>query len=160
MTKHRPQWRLIKAHRNYSVEQAAEALKVAPGTVRRWLKTGLPDLADQKSTLILGSALKAFGASRKREKQTCLPHECFCVRCRAPRSPALGMADFVPESPTGSFLRALCCECGTIMQKPIAKASLKALGAILDISICQASADLNECPKPRLNVHSEQEQRP
>jgi Homeodomain-like domain len=160
MAKHRPQWRRIKMHRSYSVEQAAETLKVTTSTVRRWLKTGLPHLIDQKPTLILGRELKTFGASRKGKKQKCLAHECYCFRCRAPRSPALCMADYVPISPTGGNLRAICGECETIMHKRIGKAALKPLGAILDISICQASADLIESAKPCPNDHLQEESRP
>ncbi len=160
MAKHRPQWRRVKISRSYSVEQAADTLKVSTGTVRRWLKTGLSHLADQKPVLILGKELKAFGVSRKGKKQKCLPHECYCFRCRAPRSPALDIADYVPFSPSGGNLRAICRECETIMHKRISKAALEPLGAILGIAICQASERLIESAKPCPNDHLQEESRP
>jgi DeoR/GlpR family transcriptional regulator of sugar metabolism len=38
----RPTGQRIKIHRSYDVTEAARALGVAKGTVRRWLKDGLP----------------------------------------------------------------------------------------------------------------------
>jgi DNA-directed RNA polymerase specialized sigma24 family protein len=38
----RPTGQRIKTHRSYDVTEAARALGVAKGTVRRWLKDGLP----------------------------------------------------------------------------------------------------------------------
>ena len=42
MGRRRPNWRRIKLHRNYTVEEAADALGKHPHTVRGWLKEGLP----------------------------------------------------------------------------------------------------------------------
>jgi hypothetical protein len=151
MAKHRPQWRLIKIHRNYTVDEAARALNVAKGTVRRWLKDGLTHLNDQKPALILGRDLKAFGASRTNKKQECLLHECYCFKCRKPRAPALDMAEYVPLSARGGNLRAFCSHCETIMHKGIAKSALAALEAVLEVSICQASERLPDIPKPSPN---------
>lgn len=148
MAKHRPQWRLIKIHRNYTVDETARTLNVAKGTVRRWIKSGLPHLSDQKPALILGRDLKVFGTSRAKTKQKCLLHECFCFKCHKPRAPALNMVEYVPLSATGGNLRAFCSVCETIMHKGIAKSALAALGAVLDVSICQASERLPDIPKP------------
>ena len=47
----------VKLHWNYSVEEAARATGNCKGTVRRWLKDGLPAITDQKPLLILGGDL-------------------------------------------------------------------------------------------------------
>jgi hypothetical protein len=151
MAKHRPKWRRVKIHRNYTVDEAARTLNVAKGTVRRWLKDGLPHLNDQKPALILGRDLKAFGASRTLTKQKCQLHECYCFKCCKPRAPALNMAEYVPLSATGGNLRTFCSVCETIMHKGIAKSALAALDAILEVSICQASERLSDISNPPAN---------
>ena len=78
----RPNWRGIKIHRNYEVGEAARDLRVCKGTVRRWIKSGLPTLTDRKPMLILGEDLIAFHKARTGKRQTCQPNECYCVKCR------------------------------------------------------------------------------
>ena len=43
MSRH-PNYRLVKIHRNYTVEEIACLLSVHKNTVRNWFKTGLPPL--------------------------------------------------------------------------------------------------------------------
>ena len=143
---HRPSW------------LSAPAIMVVAehkGTVRRWLKGGLPAISDRKPILILGGDLSDFLKARARPKTKCGPAECFCFKCRAPRPPAAGMADFIPLTPTGGNLRALCDTCGTLMHRHVSSAQLEALKAVLDVSIMEASADIRERPSPRLNDHLE-----
>ena len=144
MAKHRPQWQRIKVHRNYTVDETARALGIAKGTVRRWLKGGeLPYLNDQKPALILGTSLKAFGKSRAKPKIKCKLHEFYCFKCRAPKTAAGKMVDFVQRSPKTGNLKAIC-ECGTIMNKHVSNARLQALAAVFDIAMRQADEHLGE----------------
>ncbi len=143
---YRPKWHRIKVHRSYTVDEAARGLGIAKGTVRRWLKDGaLPYLNDQKPALILGVALRAFGQNRTKSKIKCKPHEFYCFKCRVPKLAAGNMADFVQRSPKSGNLKAIC-ECGTIMNKNVSKATLQTLQTILDITICQAPEHLVEKP--------------
>ena len=142
MAKHRPKWHRIKGHRSYTVDELAHGLGIAKGTVRRWLKYGeLPYLNDQKPALILGMSLKAFEQNRTKSKIKCKPYEFYCFKCRVPKSAAGNMADFVQRSPKSGNLKAIC-ECGTILNKHVSKASLPALATILDIAIRQAPEHL------------------
>ena len=142
MAKHRPKWHRIKVHRSYTVEEAARELGVSKGTVRRWMKDGeLPYLNDQKPALILGVSLKAFGQNRTKSKVKCKPHEFYCFKCRTPKAGAGSMADFVQRSPKSGNLKAIC-ECGTIMNKNVSKATLQSLEAILAIVMHQAPEHL------------------
>ena len=146
MAKHRPKWHRIKVHRSYTVDEAARALGIAKGTVRRWLKDGeLPYLSDQKPVLILGASLKAFGQSRNTPKVKCKPYELYCFKCRAPSAPAGNMAEYHPRTPKSGNLKAIC-GCGTIMNKNVSKTTLQALEAVLDITIYQAPEHLVEKP--------------
>ena len=95
MKKRHPNHRLVKIHRSYTVEEIARLFGIHKNTVRHWVKEGLATIDDKRPMLILGHVLAAFlQARRVKNKQTCKPGELYCVRCRAPRSPAGNMADY------------------------------------------------------------------
>ena len=52
-------WRKVKKHRSYTVDEVARLLSVHKGTVRRWTKNGLKVLDDQRPLLILALTLSA-----------------------------------------------------------------------------------------------------
>jgi excisionase family DNA binding protein len=143
--------RSIKIHRNYTVEEAARTTGCAKGTIRRWIKSGaLPAIADRKPNLILGGDLFDYLKARASSGPKLRLNECYCLKCRAPREPALGMADYVPLTPTTGNLRALCGICSTVMHKAVA---LAALAGILDVTVQQASKHITDTAKPSLNDH-------
>jgi hypothetical protein len=123
----RPDWRGIKSHRSYTVEEAARGIGVAKGTVRRWIKQGLPSITDKKPALVLGADLIEFHRLQKKPKQSCLPHECYCVKCRKPRSPAGGMAEYVPLTATSGNLRAICPDCLKLMYRRVANRNVSTI---------------------------------
>ena len=57
-----PNPRLVKIHRNYSVEDIARLFDVHKNTVRSWLKQGLAAIDDRRPTLILGREQKLMEA--------------------------------------------------------------------------------------------------
>lgn len=142
--KHRPNLRAVKRHRNYTAEEAARTLGVCKGTVRRWLKAGLPALTDRKPALILGEDLTDWLKARKAPPQRCAPGECYCVKCRAPRKAAEGMAEFVPLNATSGNLRAICGTCGSLMHRRVSNAQLEAFSAFLDVTAAQAPPDIKK----------------
>ena len=86
MKRRHPNYRLVKIHRNYTVEEIAKLFDIHKNTVRQWIKEGLETINDKRPMLILGPVLMAFlQARRLKNKQTCKPGELYCVRCRAPR---------------------------------------------------------------------------
>lgn len=141
----RANWRLVKRHRSYTVGETAKLLRVAKGTVRRWLKAGLPSLQDQRPLLVLGDALVAFLKGRKPAKQRCRPCECYCFRCRAPRRPAFDEIEYWPVNATGGRISALCAECTTVMSKRVSRAAVELLEAELLVTIRQADERLSKC---------------
>ena len=153
----RPNGRRIKSHRSYDVAEAARALGVAKGTVRRWLKEGLPCLKDQRPVLILGQDLKAYLDGRRKSKQTCQIDECFCMSCKAPRRPAFDEVEFHPLTATGGNLRALCEHCATVMHKRVSIGGLNALKAILTVTDVQAETRLTDGNSPCTNGHLRKE---
>ena len=95
MAKRRPNHRLVKIHRTYTVEEVASLFGVHRNTVRAWVKRGLPTIDRTRPMLIHGADLAAFlHARRVKNKQTCQPGELYCVRCRVPRTPAGDRAEY------------------------------------------------------------------
>ena len=154
MARHRrARWRSVKRHYNLTVEEAAMTLGVHKGTVRRWIKSGLPALTDRKPLLILGDDLIDWLKSQRKERQTCGLGELYCMKCRAPRKAADATAELCPSPNGGGNLRAHCSECGTLMHRRISAGQIDQLRPHLSIALMQADMDIKECPAPSVNVH-------
>ena len=105
MKRRHPNHRLVKIHRSYTVEEIAKLFGIHKNTVRHWVKEGLATVDDKRPMLILGHVLIAFlQARRVKNKQTCKPGELYCVRCRAPKSPAGDMAEYSPSRRSSATL--------------------------------------------------------
>lgn len=153
MARYRAKRRAIKKHRNYTMDEAARVLGVAKGTIRRWIKDGLPAIDDHKPFLIIGRDLIDYLESKTPPKQKCQLHQCYCLSCRAPRDPAFGEVEYLPVGPCSGNLRALCAVCTTVMHKRIGTGKLEALKAIVSVSTPQAEQPLGDSHRPSLNEH-------
>tara|TARA_R110000744_G_scaffold185949_3_gene305341 strand:- start:405 stop:887 length:483 start_codon:yes stop_codon:yes gene_type:complete len=157
MASRRPNRRAIKQHFNYTTEEAARTLGISKGTVRRWLKDGLPYIADQRPFLILGADLREFLNNRKKPKQKCELHQCFCFRCQEPKAAAGGMIDYSPRTVLRGHISANCEDCGTIMHKAFSAAKLPLLERQAEVSFPQGQSRLSDMTKPRGNDHFNKE---
>ncbi|MES0096396.1 helix-turn-helix domain-containing protein [Mesorhizobium sp. M0019] len=153
MGNRRPSMRGVKMHRNYTVEETARATGACKGTVRRWLKHGLPAMTDQKPALILGGDLIDFLKRRTQPRQVCRPHECYCFSCRQPKAPAFAAVEFLPLTRSSGNLRALCESCSTVMHKRVATAKLDHLVTLVDVTVMQGRERLADSRQPCLNDH-------
>src|SRR5262245_10812472 len=123
MARRRPNHRLIKIHRSYTAVGVAGALKVHRNTVREWIKRGLPTCDAQRPVLILGSDLVPFlKAQRSKNKRPCAPGEIYCVRCRVPRNPAGGLAEYRPMTATLGDLVGICPTCDAVIYRRVNRA--------------------------------------
>lgn len=147
----RPSGRTIRKHRNYTVDEAARALRVAKVTVRRWLKAGLPAVTERRPTLIVGGDLIAFLASTRPKKHSCAIHQAYCFSCRAPRGPALGEVEISTLRGTTAHLFAMCEVCGTGMYKAVSLAQIIQLKAHATVSIGPGVERIGEHRHPLLN---------
>ena len=68
MKKRHPNHRLVKIHRNYTVEEIAGLFGIHKNTVREWVKTGLATSDNKRPMLILGQDLKAYLQARRIKK--------------------------------------------------------------------------------------------
>lgn len=144
--------RLVKLHYSYTVEGAGHLLGTHKNTVRNWLRTGLEAIDASRPTMIQGRVLRAYLEGRRAAaKRPCGPGRLYCLKCREPRAPALGMVDFVELAAGTGNLRAMCAECGTIMHRRAKAASIAAIMPGLDIQTAQGGPRISECSNPSLN---------
>lgn len=153
----RKSWRAIKRHRSYNVYEASRTLGRSKGTIRRWIKDGLPALEDERPMLIMGQDLIDFLKQNSKPAQKCAPHECYCFKCKAPRAPAFDALEYWPSGPNNGQLRALCAVCTTIMHKAASQAVLRRIGSQYAVAVQRADARLNNSAAHPLNDHLEED---
>lgn len=154
MAAHRPDRRRVKIHRNYTVDQVASLLDIAKGTVRRWLKNGLPSVDSQRPTLVRGYDLRDFLSAKAKPKHPCPPGYCYCVKCKAAKVPAGAMAEFVVLTPTTGNLRAICPTCGTWMHRQTSTQQLEQFRGQIDVTYVERIPSLRELAYPSTNDDS------
>lgn len=115
----------IKAHRCYTIKEAAECTGVTPQTVRRWVKGGLRIMVSQRPFLILGADLKAFLKQDQKKPSSALPDGHFyCLSCREKGPPALAMTEYEALSPKHGMLRGFCGNCEGPVARIVSKSHL------------------------------------
>jgi Helix-turn-helix domain len=149
--------RLVKIHRNYTVEEIAQLFGAHRNTVRRWVKQGLQTTDDKRPMLILGSDLRNFlQARRSKNKQKCQPGEIYCVRCRTPRRPAGDMAEYQTATTGPGNLVGICPDCECMMYRRVNVSKLEEVCATLEITMTRALPHIGE--SIQLSVNSDLKQ--
>jgi hypothetical protein len=152
MNKRHPNHRLVKIHRNYTVEEIAGLFGIHKNTVREWVKAGLATSDDKRPMLILGKDLKAYLQARRiKNKQPCKPGEIYCVCCRAPKFPAENMAQYAPVTENFGNLTAFCPDCESFINQRISFARLGQVCGKLEVSFPKGIEHIVEKTKPTVN---------
>ncbi len=152
MRKHQANYRRVKIHRSYTVEEVARLFGNHKNTVRAWVKAGLPTADRKRPTLILGRDLATFLQSRRAgRKQPCQLGEMYCVRCRAPKTPAANMVEFKPVTEKIGNLIAICPDCDSIMNRCVSMAKLGSVQGKMEITFPQALPHIGETFGPTVN---------
>lgn len=128
-----PRLNRIKSLHPYTINEAAEVSGVSPRTIRNWAANGLRLMQDDRPALVRGDDLIAYIKGQRKQRKQSLPLDRFyCLRCRAPRATAGGLAECVQHG--GRFtLFAICEVCETILRKPVSRTDLPKLRRELDI---------------------------
>lgn len=143
----------VKMHFSYTVEDIARLLGIHKNTVRAWLRSGLEAIDSSRPTMVQGRVLRAFLKScQGRRKQKCPPGTFFCLKCRAPKAPALAMVDFIPLVPTFGNLRALCETCGTILHRHVSTDRIATVMPGITIQFMQPDSRIKEFASPACTV--------
>ena len=154
--RHRASPRLVKIHRSYTVEEAADLFSVHKNTIRAWIKVGLPVIDRKRPTVIHGLALRDFLSLRRtKNRQACQAGQIYCVRCRAPKQPAGDMAEYLPISATSGNLRGICPDCEALIHRRV---NLERIGLIqghLDVTIPVAESHIRGRAAPSVNSDSD-----
>ena len=142
----RADYRRIKSHRCYTIEEAAAVARVSISTIRLWIRQGLTVIKNGRPFIIRGCDLKDF--IRKRHivsKRPCGLGEMFCFKCRAPQKPGGGMAEFVTSgNGRAGMLRALCEACTTVMNQRAGDRKRREFERLYAVEVLQGEDTLKE----------------
>lgn len=148
----------VKSHFSYTADELATCLDMHKNTVRNWRRNGLEPIDDQRPSLFQGATVREFLKSqRASRKRPCAPGTLYCLSCREPRRPALGMVDYQPMRPDSGNLRAICEVCETVMHRRIRFTDLGRQMPGCEVQITQGPSSLNGQASPSLNCDSEKE---
>ena len=152
MGKRLKNYRLVKIHRNYTVEDVSRLLSVHKNTVRGWIKQGLPIIDDKRPKLILGRDLSAFlQARRVKNKRPCKPNQMYCLPCRSPKIPAGNMVDYQPVTESLGNLYGICPDCETGMNRRTSLTKLVQIQEVLDITFPEGLQHIVDSKQPTVN---------
>lgn len=147
-----PNHRLVKINRTYDVGEAARMLRVHKNTVRQWIKQGLATVDSRRPTLLRGSDLVDFLAKRRSaNKRPCRLGEMYCLRCRAPKTPANGTVVLQRLGGTRGNLGGQCPTCGLRLNRRVNLAGAAAIQAKSTTSVPQPQSRLDGCVRPSVN---------
>jgi len=152
MPKRHPNYRLVKIHRNYTVEDVANLFGVHKNTVRRWINGGLETLDQRRPLLVHGIELAAYlQARRVKNKRPCQSGEIYCVRCRAPKRPAGNLVDYLPITVSQGNLSGICPNCDAMIYRRASLAKLPEIQGNLDITFPEAERRISELDSSTVN---------
>ena len=77
----------------------------------------------------------------------------YCLNCRKPRTPALGMVDYEPFTPSRGTLVGMCPECKSLMRRLASRSQLEVLGQAFTITVRQPQETLEDTATPNPNCH-------
>lgn len=146
MGKQRPNPRLAKMHRNYTVDEIARLYGIHRNTVRAWLKRGLQTVDDRRPLLVLGRHLGEFlEARRELKRRPSGPGFIYCLRCREPRRPAGGAVRYEPLTPNLGNLVGVCAECGAGLYRRVNRARIGLALGNLQVMPALGLEHIDEC---------------
>lgn len=133
--------RRVKIHEVYTAGEVAIRLGRTARTVRRWItEHGLPAATDQRPWLIDGADLKRFLDRRDQDRKVALlAHEFLCLPCHAAREPALGLVEYLADTPSMGRLSAFCPVCERQMFRAINRSDRDRIMAIFEGSVARAA---------------------
>lgn len=148
----------VKQHRSYSVDELASCLGVHKNTVHHWRQKGLEPIDRGRPILFQGSVVRTFLTVRNSSRKCpCPPGTFYCVRCRAPRAPAMRMVDYMSARSGNGNLRAFCECCEVIMHRRVREAEIATVMPNCTIQFAEGHPSLSGRAAPSLNCEFERQ---
>jgi hypothetical protein len=148
----------VKTHYSYTARELADCVGVHKNTVRNWRREGLEPVDKGRPVLFQGATVRAFLLERNEaRKQPCPPGTLYCLRCRQPRAPALGMVDYLPMTSTSGNLRAICETCEAMMHQRVRKDRIAAVVPGCTDQMGEGQPSLSGKAHPSLNCDLDKE---
>lgn len=158
MAKRRVNPNVVKLNRTYDASQLAACCGVHKNTVLNWRGAGLEPIDSSKPIVFHGSVVREFLKKRNaNRKQPCGPGKLYCLRCREPRPPALGLVEYVTLTPKTGNLKAFCGTCETVMHRKVRRADLAAAMPETDVQFAERSLRLIGSSSLSLNCDPERQ---
>jgi len=148
----------VKQHRSYAVPDLAKCLDVHKNTIRNWQRDGLEPVDNSRPILFHGATVRDFLIRRnKARKRPCPQGKMYCLSCRDPRTPARGLLEYLPMTPTTGNLRALCECCGTRMHRRVRKVEIAQIMAGYAVQMAEGHTSIIGKRDPAPNCDLDQE---
>jgi hypothetical protein len=144
--------RRVKLHHSYTISELSARIGAHKHTICRWIAAGLQTTDAKRPLLVHGADFRAFLKAREPIKQPCQLGEFYCFRCRAPRRPALNMADYHPRTPLKGQLSGICSGCEQMIYRATTLAKLGQIGRHLDIAFPKAQQRIDDSASVFLNA--------
>jgi hypothetical protein len=144
--------RRVKLHHSYTISELSALVGAHKHTIGRWIAAGLKTTDARRPFLVHGADLRAFMKAREPIKQPCKLGEFYCFRCRAPRRPALNMADYRPRTPLRGQLSGICSGCGRMIYRATTLAKLGQIRRELDVAFPKAQQRIDDSASAFSNV--------
>lgn len=142
----------VKLHYSYTIGELAACFGVHKNTIRNWQRQGLKPIDDNRPILFQGGSVREFVTERnKQRKQPCPIGTLYCLRCRAPRRPALDMVDYIPLKAGSGNLKAICAGCESFMYRRIRLSDLARLMPDCAVQMMEREPSLGGSHEPSLN---------
>src|SRR5580658_8486719 len=147
--------RRVKIHHSYTISELSTLIGAHKHTIGRWIAAGLKTTDARRPLLIPGADFRAFMKARAPIKQRCQPGELYCFGCRAPRRPALDMADYHPRTALRGLLSGICA-CGRMIYRATTLAKLDQIRGGLDVAFPMAEQRLDDSASALPNADFEE----
>jgi hypothetical protein len=144
--------RRVKLHHSYTISELSALIGAHKHTIGRWIAAGLTTTDAVRPLLIRGVDLRAFLQVREPIKQKCQPGEFYCLSCRAPKRPALDMAEYLPRTASRGLLCGICPTCDRMIYRAAKRDSIEQTRGGLDISFPLAEQRIGDSADPLSNV--------
>jgi len=145
MGRRHPNWRRIKTHRTYSINDLERELSLHGNTIRNWVRGGLVPVDGKRPYLFRGAVVIDFlRARRSSAKRPMRIGEIYCLGCREPKAPAGGMADLTPLTETTGNLCGICPDCDRLIYRQVNMAILASTWDMLTVTVRQAQMHIGE----------------